>query len=1255
MVGTCPDSYKENTTVIVLCDETVEPCTGTESSVIYKNKYCGKCNKELDCISWNINVECENADDFEHKMKSFSSITDMKHALDTNKCRIKFRPPGNNLGYPCSDPKYDYLSKVRVGKCNVSGFWETYDEDIDWACANFITPYKHFKNMFCYICNPSHANMQAVPLIDKCIPANNNFGSEINQACESFPVTDRLAPFKNIYCFVCSQGDTLLFEDNEYSLQHIGEENTLGLETRLNITILFSGELNLNYFKTFVDDFLATDFRVSHENTTPNKATQLNHYTTDFNDIVDDYKAVCGTRTLCNYKMDRNNTDKVYGNPVCKTCICDSICVESGSCCPDILLTRQPYSCYSPMMFSSFYKSEKLKATKDIRYGNFTTHLYQTIDKCINEDISSSKKEKCSNQTDTSDRLSRIPVSTEGNTYKNVYCYECNNNKSTITLKFQVLCKFYLEHKLFTNADRLLKAIKLYCDEISFVPVKNKLCPTSYDSEKASLRSGEKFVRRELHPSQFNFTVRRYMEINSTVYGKPVRNVFDKCNKTGKYRNLRNDVVKNICETDDVNILLLPEYRIDNKLYKNFACFLCNPEHDLPAMESDNVTSRCLSNTSVEWYVPNETLEDLCNGTEFHHRWYPYKNMYCAECNLPPWQLLDVIVLSSMVLPAAGYKYIFSLSPADFEHLDEVIETEAIPDCTSGTYDYALKRCRQLSCNDGFQLFNSTCKPVLQSAVRHEYSLSFNIHYSAEETQTLFNSTKSNMTLIVSFETLCAKVVNNITNSFGERTEHVVTYLECAASPCMSFEKYDVSEQFIDLVRMNIFRIQLTVLIMKTETLSIVHTVLLNSLNGQFYISDIQDIDGLPHTILIRSTPDITKMSDRLDINGCVRSQVNGNSDIESQQFSHYTVDSFLTCGQVKLNASEVCLDIESNNISLKNTNASFSDWEYKSVNNIIIICAEVYNTRTFIKPGVILVIRTELIKSVFIVFSFVCTIISLVCLFLTFITYCFIPSLRTIAGKNVMVLCISLFFSQALLQFGINATQNAALCVAIGISVHLSWLVSFCAMNICSFHTFKVFYYNRPAQNQSDNYLFLKYSLYIICFPIFLVLITIFASLLKSDASDIGYGKYYCFISDFYIFIFTFITPACLLFVSNIVFFSLAFHIIRSTPNVHGTRDRNHFYICLRLCTIVGIAWPLLIIDSSLGITWFSFIVAGVNALQGVFIFVSFVLNRRVASIFVSIISQKIGRQTVSTDTSGTKNTKSSPGNYRAKCAETN
>jgi hypothetical protein len=294
-------------------------------------------------------------------------------------------------------------------------------------------------------------------------------------------------------------------------------------------------------------------------------------------------------------------------------------------------------------MFPTFHQNNNKYLEREGNYPanyNADYERYKTIATCLDKSVSPNLLAKCRVDADNSDRLSLIPVTTDkGMTFKNIYCYACNNNKSTISLKFQPICNTFIEHTLFTNLSRLLNAIQQNCQNISFMPRQNNLCSYQYNITQAAKTVGEKFIRLGFRPSQLLIKSNSFVEVNASEIEKPTRKVFEKCNKTGYYINTESDATQIICESDDVNVMSLPEYRVDNYVYKNFACFLCNPEYASFTFSSDNATSLCKSiSQNRETY---KVLEEFCNFTEFHPRWYPYKNMYCAECNMPAWYLVS--------------------------------------------------------------------------------------------------------------------------------------------------------------------------------------------------------------------------------------------------------------------------------------------------------------------------------------------------------------------------------------------------------------------------------------------------------------------------------------------------------------------------------------------------------------------------------------------------------------------------------------
>lgn len=89
-------------------------------------------------------------------------------------------------------------------------------------------------------------------------------------------------------------------------------------------------------------------------------------------------------------------------------------------------------------------------------------------------------------------------------------------------------------------------------------------------------------------------------------------------------------------------------------------------------------------------------------------------------------------------------------------------------------------------------------------------------------------------------------------------------------------------------------------------------------------------------------------------------------------------------------------------------------------------------------------------------IITLACIVISLVSLVVTFITYLFFPSLRTVPGLNNMCLVISLFLAQLfMISSPLFRSSGHKILFA---STHFSWLATFFWLQVCSFHMYRVF-----------------------------------------------------------------------------------------------------------------------------------------------------------------------------------------------------
>lgn len=260
---------------------------------------------------------------------------------------------------------------------------------------------------------------------------------------------------------------------------------------------------------------------------------------------------------------------------------------------------------------------------------------------------------------------------------------------------------------------------------------------------------------------------------------------------------------------------------------------------------------------------------------------------------------------------------------------------------------------------------------------------------------------------------------------------------------------------------------------------------------------------------------------------------------------------------------------------------------------------------------------NTDVFHLAYGIFSIVCTLLSMFCLLLSFITYMLFKSLRSLPAINNMNLVFNLFWAQLFLQFGIWQTSDQNVCMFIGIVTHYFWLASFSSMNVCSYHMFKVFYKPLQVSGYVDISTVKYYCAYIYGAPVTVISAFVLTISTVSNFRETGYGGNICFLSDHLYILITFVTPASVIVLSNTVFFGIAYWHIYSSPRMQGTVERNDLKIYLKLSTVTGIAWCFLFIDTLNSLSVFSFVAAVTGALQGVYIFLAFICNWKVWTLY--------------------------------------
>lgn len=256
---------------------------------------------------------------------------------------------------------------------------------------------------------------------------------------------------------------------------------------------------------------------------------------------------------------------------------------------------------------------------------------------------------------------------------------------------------------------------------------------------------------------------------------------------------------------------------------------------------------------------------------------------------------------------------------------------------------------------------------------------------------------------------------------------------------------------------------------------------------------------------------------------------------------------------------------------------------------------------------------------------SFICSGLSITALTLTLLAFCVMSELRkSLPGINNMTLVTYLLFAH--IFYIVSNTQmfetESLACQLVGCLVHLFWLLSILWMNICTFHLAVVI---SKFEIVSRSFSFTKYFLYhAYAFAITTIFMLVNAVFSSHKYGTIGYGRRSCYVSYPEMVLFTFALPTSLVIVTNFFMFCyVIFKVKRSSVRKNVQRGRSDLMIFVKISSITGIAWVVGIINIWLNLSVLDYVFSVTNASQGVFVFLSFVVNRRVKELLTMALTR--------------------------------
>ena len=188
-------TYVPERTMDNLHDDVFRPVIASGSLIMYRNVHCARCNNEddIDIVLFELQIQCHDQFD----INAFKNLQDAWKTTYRNTCSVFYIPPYELA----SNVKHCPKQKHMISHCNATGLWsiEDYDPQIEWACEHFKSlVYKlHYKNIYCYICNPTLVSKYNTELISSCNVTGEigHLDDIMENGCTTFPVMPRLGPF----------------------------------------------------------------------------------------------------------------------------------------------------------------------------------------------------------------------------------------------------------------------------------------------------------------------------------------------------------------------------------------------------------------------------------------------------------------------------------------------------------------------------------------------------------------------------------------------------------------------------------------------------------------------------------------------------------------------------------------------------------------------------------------------------------------------------------------------------------------------------------------------------------------------------------------------------------------------------------------------------------------------------------------------------------------------------------------------------
>ena len=350
-----------------------------------------------------------------------------------------------------------------------------------------------------------------------------------------------------------------------------------------------------------------------------------------------------------------------------------------------------------------------------------------------------------------------------------------------------------------------------------------------------------------------------------------------------------------------------------------------------------------------------------------------------------------------------------------------------------------------------------------------------------------------------------------------------------------------------------------------------------------------------------------------------VQSELQNSSTLNSQH---------VDCTWLVYQLNEIQMENGTGSVTVVPSGKTYASGMFQTLDEVVIVCEKELNDS---------VKETEMVNYTLNILTLVCIGISIMCLLARIILQHFITSFKKRPGKIQLQLTFTLLFAFVMLVLGPFLSGIPEACTTAAILLAYGFLAAFIWMNVIAVDTWLVFKPSAAfsrADEQEKSLL-----VHIICgwgIPILLVAVSIAINYSDVDERFVPkFGGSRCWYTQRYAMLLYFGVPIALSIILNIfLYISTSYNLHKAFQNslVSSNMEGYHFGIYVRLFILMGITWIFGFISAFTDEIIIDFIFVILTSLQGLFLSISFVCNKRV----LSEMKETVRRETALTLSNG-------------------